>query len=318
MHATTGKRVLGGRRRSSGNASTLSSNAGARRRLGNQSKTCAVMEGAGEVATAVAGLGGAAAVAAVLIGTDPQQRRSSMAAKSGGDEMASVREYFNTSGFDRWKKIYGETDDVNKVQLDIRTGHAQTVEKVLGWMDADAGAGESYEGQTVCDAGCGTGSLSIPLAMRGATVFGSDISSAMAGEASKRYADASGASDCAGTATFVAKDLESIDGKYDTVACLDVMIHYPQSKADEMITHLASLADKRIIVSFAPKTLAYTVLKRIGELFPGPSKATRAYLHAEADVVAALDRAGWEIKRTEMTATSFYFSRLLEARPKTS
>ena len=272
----------------------------------------------GDVATAVAGLGGAAAVAAVLIGTDPQQRRSSMAAKSGGDEMASVREYFNTSGFDRWKKIYGETDDVNKVQLDIRTGHAQTVDKVLGWLDADADAGEAYAGQTVCDAGCGTGSLSIPLAMRGATVFGSDISSAMAGEASRRYADACGGGGGAGSATFEAKDLESIDGKYDTVACLDVMIHYPQSKADEMITHLASLADKRIIVSFAPKTLAYSVLKRIGELFPGPSKATRAYLHAEADVVAALDRAGWEIKRTEMTATSFYFSRLLEARPKSA
>ncbi len=50
------------------------------------------------------------------------------------------------------------------------------------------------------------------------------------------------------------------------------MIHYPQDKADAMISHLASLADKRLIISFAPKTLAYSVLKRIGELFPGPSK----------------------------------------------
>ena len=41
-----------------------------------------------------------------------------------------VRNYFNQEGFNRWNKIYGETDEVNKVQLDIRTGHAQTVEKV--------------------------------------------------------------------------------------------------------------------------------------------------------------------------------------------
>ena len=39
-----------------------------------------------------------------------------------------------------------------------------------------------------------------------------------------------------------------------------------------MIAHLAGLADKKLILSFAPKTLAYTILKRIGELFPGPSQ----------------------------------------------
>jgi hypothetical protein len=39
-----------------------------------------------------------------------------------------------------------------------------------------------------------------------------------------------------------------------------------------MIGHLASLSDRRLVVSFAPKTPYYSVLKRIGELFPGPSK----------------------------------------------
>ena len=42
-------------------------------------------------------------------------------------------------------------------------------------------------------------------------------------------------------------------------------------------------------------------------------QATRAYLHAEADVEAALKRAGFAVVKREMTATSFYFSRLLEA-----
>ncbi len=156
-----------------------------------------------------------------------------------------------------------------------------------------------------------------------------------------------------------------------------------------MITHLASLSGRRLIISFAPWTPAYAVLKRIGELFPGPSKvrrhirgwlpfdawqshlpgsqrharlhalplchqltvlhcpryvqhhahappaphaaphvqthvvprppssashqATRAYLHAESNVEAALQRAGFTVINREMTATSFYFSRLLEA-----
>lgn len=45
-----------------------------------------------------------------------------------------------------------------------------------------------------------------------------------------------------------------------------------QEKADAMVTHLARLAEKRLIISFAPYTPYYSVLKRIGELFPGPSK----------------------------------------------
>ena len=82
----------------------------------------------------------------------------------------------------------------------------------------------------------------------------------------------------------------------------------------------------------------YRGLKKIGELFPGPSKTTRAYLHPEEAVVNALtvgrqsarrthapqlsqkslarffaQASGFKISRTEMTGTNFYFSRLLEA-----
>jgi magnesium-protoporphyrin O-methyltransferase len=139
----------------------------------------------------------------------------------------------------------------------------------------------------------------------------------MVGEAQKRYDSARGASSGAGPSaapTFFTSDLESVSGKFDTVTCLDVMIHYPQEKADAMVQHLAGLAERRLIVSFAPYTPAYAILKRIGELFPGPSKATRAYLHAEADVEAALAAVGWRPKRKEMTATSFYFSACPPAR----
>ena len=41
------------------------------------------------------------------------------------------------------------------------------------------------------------------------------------------------------------------------------------------------------------------------------TQATRAYLHKEDDVEAALAKAGFKVTKREMTATSFYFSRLL-------
>lgn len=42
-------------------------------------------------------------------------RRSQQMAETGGDELEAVKKYFNTAGFERWQKIYGETDEVNKV-----------------------------------------------------------------------------------------------------------------------------------------------------------------------------------------------------------
>ena len=221
------------------------------------------------------------------------------------DDKTIVREYFNSTGFDRWKRIYGD-GQVNKVQLDIRQGHQQTIDRVVTWLKAD----NNLQGLSICDAGCGVGSLSIPLAQAGALVYGSDISEKMVNEA---YQRASAVLNPNKSFCFAAQDLESLSGRYHTVICLDVLIHYPQEKAAEMIGHLASMAESRLILSFAPKTLALTILKKIGEFFPGPSKTTRAYQHSEANIVQILENNGFTIGRETMTSTSFYYSRLLEA-----
>lgn len=113
---------------------------------------------------------------------DPDRRRRLQAEEVGGEDKEVVKDYFNNSGFQRWKKIYGETDDVNRVQRDIRLGHAKTVENAIKML-TDEG---QLRGVTVCDAGCGTGSLSIPLAKEGAIVSASDISAAMVAEAEKQ------------------------------------------------------------------------------------------------------------------------------------
>ena len=271
--------------------------------------TEALSQTADGVGVAVGGAAAVAAVGGLLIATYPNKRREDMKSSAGGDEAKSVADYFNSTGFERWNKIYGETDDVNKVQLDIRVGHQQTVDKVLDWT-----AGMDMNGVTVCDAGCGTGSLAIPLALSGAAVSASDISSAMVGEAEVRFNNeiAAGKKAPSVAPKFEALGLEECSGKYDVVTCIDVMIHYPTDRVNGMINNLASLSEDKLIVSFAPKTLAYSILKRVGELFPGPSKATRAYLHAEEDVESALKAAGFKVTRREMTATQFYFSRLLE------
>ncbi len=250
---------------------------------------------------------------ATLTAAETEQANAASAAPSTTDTAADtqtddktiVREYFNSTGFDRWRRIYGD-GEVNRVQKDIREGHQQTVDTVLEWLQADG----NLAGLSICDAGCGVGSLSIPLAQAGAHVFASDISEKMVGEAKERAIATLESTD---NLTFAVQDLESLSGSYHTVICLDVLIHYPQDKAAEMIAHLGSLGQSRLILSFAPKTPCYTLLKKVGEFFPGPSKTTRAYLHKESDIIDILKSQGWTIQRTAMTKTSFYFSRILEA-----
>jgi magnesium-protoporphyrin O-methyltransferase len=221
------------------------------------------------------------------------------------DDKAIVKEYFNNTGFDRWQRIYGD-GEVNKVQLAVRIGHQQTVDTLLGWFEAD----QNLAGLSICDAGCGVGSLSIPLATAKAVVTASDISEKMVGEAKERAAELFGNND---NPSFSVQDLERLSGSYHTVVCLDVLIHYPQEKAAEMIAHLASLAQSRLIVSFAPKTPCLSALKKVGSFFPGASKATRSYLHREADVVEILENQGFEIKRKALTKKSVYYSQMIEA-----
>ena len=220
-------------------------------------------------------------------------------------EKAEVQAYFESTGFERWNRIYSNSEEVNRVQRNIRIGHQKTVEAVLTWLQQQG----DLSSRSFCDAGCGVGSLSLPLAALGAgSIAASDLSAAMVNEASRRATEAGLASE---RLSFTASDLESLQGRYDTVICLDVFIHYPQAAAEAMVRHLAAMAERQLIVSFAPYTPLLAVLKQIGQLFPGPSKTTRAYTLREDGIVAAAAAAGFRPLQRSLNQAPFYFSRLI-------
>ena len=222
------------------------------------------------------------------------------------DEKTEVVNYFNGTGFDRWNRIYSESDDVNKVQRNIRIGHQKTVDDVLKWIKEDGKIKE----KSFCDAGCGVGSLSIPLAQLGAkSIDLSDISDAMVNE-TRRRANEIGLD--LNKLNFRVSDLENLNGSYNTVICLDVFIHYQQQDAEEMVDHLCKLSEERLIVSFAPYTPLLALLKRIGQFFPGPSKTTRAYTLREKGIIEAANKSGFRVVRSKLNQAPFYFSKLIE------
>ena len=229
-----------------------------------------------------------------------------MATQIKNNEKAEVVDYFNGTGFERWNRIYSETEDVNKVQKNIRIGHQKTVDDVLIWLKEYG----QFENKSFCDAGCGVGSLSLPLAKLGAkSIDLSDISEAMVNETKRRAEE--GSLDLT-KLNFRVSDLENLKGSYNTVICLDVFIHYPQKNAEEMVRHLCKLTDERLIVSFAPYTPLLALLKGIGQFFPGPSKTTRAYTLKETGIIEAANQSGFKMVRSKLNQAPFYFSKLIE------
>ena len=124
-------------------------------------------------------------------------------------EKSEVREYFNGTGFERWNKIYSKSDEINTVQKNIRKGHQKTVDDVVSYI-------KNYPELTkksYCDAGCGVGSLSIPLLKLGIKELQvSDISSEMIKETKKRINEL-GLNQ--GKINYEVCDLEKLKGLFD-------------------------------------------------------------------------------------------------------
>jgi len=221
-------------------------------------------------------------------------------------EKNEVKEYFNGTGFDRWNRIYSQSEDVNRVQKNIRIGHQKTVDDVIKWIKKYP----KFSHMTFCDAGCGVGSLTIPLLRIGVKdIQVSDISDSMIEETKLRIKNEELSTQ---GIKYKVSDLENLKGNFDCVICLDVFIHYPQSVAEEMVKHLCDLSTSRLIVSFAPYTPLLAILKNIGKLFPGPSKTTRAYTLKEDGIISAAKEKGFDVVQKKLNQAPFYFSKLIE------
>ena len=141
-------------------------------------------------------------------------------------EKTEVVNYFNGTGFDRWNRIYSNSKEVNNVQRNIRLGHQKTVDDVLSWIKESGDLSKIR----FCDAGCGGGSLSLPLAELGVgSISISDISESMVNETKNR---AEAAKLDLKKLSFNVSDLENLKGSFHTVFCLDVFIHSCQGSTE--------------------------------------------------------------------------------------
>jgi magnesium-protoporphyrin O-methyltransferase len=223
-------------------------------------------------------------------------------------ELSRIQSYFDGAGFERLSAIYGEEECIGFRHM-VRQGHRQVVDTVLSWLRPLNIA----EFPTVLDAGCGTGSLSIPLAQAGAVVEGIDFSERMIETATTRARQLGVP---AGRLAFGVRDLKSISQPYDAVVCIDVFARYSTEAAIDMLRHLSSLARERLIFTFTPKTVLDYLWQAIGAVYAKRSNALPLYTHSRKAIVNALELFGWTIHREAKFSGGFrsYFCHLVEAR----
>ncbi len=219
----------------------------------------------------------------------------------------NLRAYFDGAGYERWAAIYGEGELRSRVRRAIRAGHSQMLGTALAWLDEGLAARGPQA--HALDAGCGTGLLTLALARRGHRVTAVDLAPQMA-DATTEAARRAGLE---GRVACRSGDLEQAAGRFDAVACLDVLVHYPRADFARMLGTLAARADGPLVFSYAPHSALLAALHWLGGRFPKGERRTEIQMTPDAFVDAALAAAGMRARRRARVGRGFYYVTLVEA-----
>lgn len=217
---------------------------------------------------------------------------------------AQLRQYFDGVGFERWSAIYGQAN-LSPVRRSIREGHQIMLGLAEQWIAAPAHG----TAPIALDVGCGTGLFSLALARRGFRVLAADLAPQM-------VAATAAAAEVVGLAERVSchvGDLDELTGRYDLVACFDVLIHYPPAAFVPMLSRLTGLCEGTLLFTYAPHSPLLATLHRIGGFFPHGQRRTEIQMIPDQLVHATLAASGMQISRSQRVSKGFYHVTLVQA-----
>ena len=222
-----------------------------------------------------------------------------------------LEHYFDRTAADAWQRLTSDAP-VSGIRATVRAGRADMRRTLMSWLPAD------LSGRRLLDAGCGTGTLAVEAAARGAHVVAIDLSPTLVKLARERYER------CRhdrGSIDFRVGDfLDPALGEFDHVVAMDSLIHYPTEDVVRTVSVLADRTRTSLLFTFAPRTALLTLMHAVGRAFPRSDRAPMIEPVAE-DVLqqrlrAQRELAAWKPARTHRIARGFYISQALElARP---
>jgi magnesium-protoporphyrin O-methyltransferase len=228
-----------------------------------------------------------------------------MAAADYQERRGQLETYFDRTAVEAWARLTSSAP-VSRIRATVRAGRDAMRAAILDCLPAQ------LAGATLLDAGCGTGSLSVEAAQRGAAVVAIDLSPTLVTLAQQRLPQLQ-----CGTIDFRVGDMFDPGlGRFDHVVAMDSLIHYRLEDVVRVLAAFAARTERSIVFTFAPKTPALTLLWAVGRLFPRRDRAPAIEPIAERSLRARLKAdpafAAWRVGRTQRIASGFYKSQAME------
>lgn len=218
------------------------------------------------------------------------------------DRKNRLEAYFDRTAAEKWQTLTSDAP-VGRVRATVRAGRNEMRDNLLGWLPS------IMEGTRLLDAGCGTGALSQIVAARGGSVVAADVSPTLVKIASERISPM----DQQHVEFHVGDMLDASLGEFDYVVAMDSMIHYGCDHLVQMLATLAPRTRRQILFTFAPRTLALSLMHKVGRMIPGlEHRAPAIEPVAERRLREAIARepalADWRIDDVAPVSSGFYTS----------
>jgi magnesium-protoporphyrin O-methyltransferase len=235
---------------------------------------------------------------------NPLPQREGEIGRTYHTRRGELLDYFDRTAVEAWKRLTSDAP-VNRIRATVRAGRDEMRGTLLNWLPHD------LRGIRVLDAGCGTGALSVEAARRGAHVTAIDLSPTLIDLARERLPHNLGD----GRIDFHVGDmLDPALGRFDHVVAMDSLIHYRARDTVRVLAQLAQRTERSMLLTFAPRTAALTVMHAVGRLFPRGDRAPAIEPVGPRTIVRHIgnDLTHWRTTRTHRVARGFYISQALE------
>lgn len=219
--------------------------------------------------------------------------------------------YFDHTAAAAWQALTS-TDPVSRIRATVRAGRDEMRQTLLDWLPAD------MSGQTLFDAGCGTGALSIEAARRGAQVIAIDVAEKLVNVARKRAAEET----FEGAIDFRVGDmLGDAPAEVDHVVAMDSLIHYDEHDVHAVVGDFSARARQSVLFTSAPWNPALALMHFVGRLIPKGEHRAPAIepIHIERlmqKINEDLGASGWSADQTRRIKSGFYISQAIALEKK--
>ncbi len=216
-----------------------------------------------------------------------------------------IASYFDKTAVNAWEKLTSN-EPLSKIRESVRLGREKMKNHLIALLADD------LKGVSILDAGCGTGSLAIEIANKGAEVTAIDISPSLIKIAKSRTPKQF---ENNGSVNFIWGDmLESSLGEFEHIILMDSIIHYSPKEAVQLINALGSKCSKSLIFTFAPYTPILGAMISIGKLFPKKDRAPFLEPVSEKYLLNLLKEnlPDWKVGQIKRITSGFYRSQAVE------